>query len=91
MYITYFYFLTDALAFHKQCKIVQRLFEESQIKEWQWSKVKDEPGKIYVSMKSASGNIKQKEYMIIDGTDYKDLLTDIRRFPQTHVDKDEDS
>ena len=34
-------------------------------------------------MKSSSGHIKQKEYMIIDGTDYKDLLTDIRRFPQT--------
>ena len=42
-------------------------------------------------MKSSSGHIKQKEYMIIDTADYKDLVTDIRLFPQPHVDKDEDS
>ena len=85
------YIFNDALAFHKQCTVLQKLFEESEIKEWEWSKLKNEPGKVYVSMKSSNGHIKQKKYTIIDGTEYKDLLTDIRRFPQPHVDKDQNS
>ena len=86
-----YYIFTDALAFDKQCKVLRKLFEESEIEEWQLSKLKNEPGKLYVSMKSSNGHIKQTKYTIIDATDYKDLLTDIRNFPQPHLDKDENS